>query len=93
MATCRERALRRRDVERHLAAEEAVGAEPPEHEIGVGDGRLACRRGRSRPGPAPRPRSAGRRAGRRASTRAIEPPPVPTSKMSIMAICTGSAWS
>ena len=28
------------DVERHLAAEEAVGAEPAEHQVGVGHGRL-----------------------------------------------------
>ena len=30
------------DVELHLAAEEAVGAEPAEHQIGVGDGRLGA---------------------------------------------------
>ena len=37
-----DRALGGGDVERHLAAEEAVGAEPPEHQIGVGDGRLGA---------------------------------------------------
>ena len=75
----------------HLAAEEAVGAEPAEHQVGVGDGRLgaaAAVAGRT-----------GHRAGAlRAdaqrlpvSTRAIEPPPVPTSWMSIIGIWTGSA--
>ena len=34
--------LRGREIERHLAAEEAVGAEPAEDEIGVGDGRLGA---------------------------------------------------
>ncbi len=35
-----ERTFRAFDVELHLAAEKAVGGEPAEHEIGVGDGRL-----------------------------------------------------
>ena len=35
-----ERALCALEVEPHLAAEKPVGAEPPENEIGVGDGRL-----------------------------------------------------
>ena len=35
-----QRALGGLDVELHLAAEEAVGAEPAEHEVGVGHGRL-----------------------------------------------------
>ena len=37
-----QRLLRGREIERHLAAEEAVGAEPAEDEIGVGDGRLGA---------------------------------------------------
>ena len=65
LGDARKRALGGRDVELHLAAEEAVGAEPAEHQVGVGHRRLARRRGRSRPGPAARPRSAGRRAARR----------------------------
>ena len=36
------RAFRGRDIELHLAAEEAVGAEPAEQEIGVGDRRLGA---------------------------------------------------
>ena len=34
--------LRRVEIELHLAAEEAVGAEPAEHQVGVGDGRLGA---------------------------------------------------
>ena len=90
----RDRAARRRasssarsarlDVEPHLAAEEAVGAEPAEHEVGVGDGRLGAAaavadRARLR-ARALRPDMQARRP----STRAIEPPPVPTSWMSII---------
>ena len=37
-----QRLLRGSEIERHLAAEEAVGAEPAEDEIGVGDGRLGA---------------------------------------------------
>ena len=40
LPTLAQRALGGLDVELHLAAEEAVGAEPAEHQIGVGDGRL-----------------------------------------------------
>ena len=44
------------EIELHLAAEEAVGAEPAEHQVGVGDGRLGAAEA-----VADRPR---RRAGR-----------------------------
>ena len=40
------------------------GADVAEHDVGVGDGRLRCRRGRSRPARARRRRCAARRAGR-----------------------------
>ncbi len=43
-------------VEMQLAAEERLGAEPAEDEVGVGDGRLRGRRGRRRPVRAPRRR-------------------------------------
>ena len=47
----RDRALGGGDVERHLAAEEAVGAEAAEHEVGIGDGRRgAAERVAGRPG-------------------------------------------
>ena len=71
-------------VELDLAAEKTVGAEAPEDEVGIGDGGLgavepvADRAGR------------GARAFRPNMPRAIEPPPVPTSWMSIIGIYTGS---
>ena len=37
-----ERLFRRVEIELHLAAEEAVGAEAAEHQVGVGDGRLGA---------------------------------------------------
>ena len=90
LARWRARAAAR--VERHLAAEEAVGAEAPEHEVGVGDGRLRRRRGRSRPGPGSAPALCGpTRSAPLSSTAAMLPPPVPTSKMSIIGIWIGSA--
>ena len=42
MAIVADRALGGGDVERHFAAEETVGAETAEHQIGVGDGRLVA---------------------------------------------------
>ena len=36
------RLARRRDIELQLAAEETVGVEPPQHQIGVGHGRLGA---------------------------------------------------
>ena len=59
------RALRRREIEPHLAAEETIGAEPAQHEVGVGNGRLGAApaiAGRSR---LRRRRFAVRRAARR----------------------------
>ena len=50
----------------------------------------ACRRGRSRPGPARTPALSGPTVTRfRASTRAIEPPPAPISTISITGMRTG----
>ena len=73
----------RREIEPHLAAEKAVGAEPAEQEIGVGDRRLGAAEAVAHRPRRRRRRSAGRRAARRrCATRAIEPPPVPTSWMS-----------
>ena len=37
-----QRLFRRGEIELHLAAEEAVGAEAAEHQVGVGDGRLGA---------------------------------------------------
>ena len=48
-------------IELLRAAEEIVRIEEAADEVGVGDGRLRCRRGRSRPGPDRRRRSSGRR--------------------------------
>ena len=85
-----ERALRRREIEPHLAAEETIGAEPAEHEIGVGDGRLGAA-----VAVADRPRLRRRRfrgptrSAPPVPTRAMLPPPVPTSWMSIIGICIG----
>ena len=68
----------RPDIERQLAAQKAVGIEPPEHQVGVGHGRARCRRCHSRRGRASSPRSAGRHARRFCgSSQAIEPPPEP----------------
>ena len=47
-------------VERHRAAEEVVRVEVAEDQVGVGDRRHACRRGRSRRGRAGRRPTAGR---------------------------------
>ena len=52
-------------VELHLAAEEILRAEPPEHDVGVGDGRLGAAAGGSRSGPDRRRRCAGRPSARR----------------------------
>ena len=50
----------------------------PEHQVGVGDRRLAARPARSTPAPAPRPPTGGRRpSAPPASMAAIEPPPAP----------------
>ena len=43
----------------HASAEEVGRVEVAEHEVGVGHGRLACRRGRSRPGPGSAPARVG----------------------------------
>ena len=60
-----DRDLGRGGVERHLAAEEAIGAEPAEQEVRVGHGRPGSRRGHSRRDREPRRRSAVRPAWRR----------------------------
>ena len=50
----------------------------PEHEIGVGDRRLACPRGRSRPVPGSSPALCGpTRSSPPLSIQATEPPPAP----------------
>ena len=64
-----------------------VGAKPPEHQVGVGDGRLGAAQavaGRARLGAGALRPDVQRAA---ASTRAMLPPPVPTSWMSISGIC------
>ena len=59
-------------------ARSAVAAEPPEHDVRVGDGRAPCRRGRRRRARARAPALWGPTCGRSpASTQAIEPPPAP----------------
>ena len=58
-------APRRLGIELHLSAEEIVRIEPPEHHVGVGDGRLACRRRDSRSDRDRRRRSAVRPSARR----------------------------
>ena len=69
----------RRRVTGRVDRQQPLRVEPAEHQIGVGDGRLACRRGRSRSGPARRRPTPGRPASMpAASMRAIEPPPAPT---------------
>ena len=79
-----DRLARGLDVERHPPAEEVAGVEVAEHEVGVGDRRLACRRARSRPGPGSAPALRGPTFSRpSSSTRAIEPPPAPISISSI----------
>ena len=75
-----ERALGRFDVERHLAAEEAVGAEPAEHQVGIGDGRLGAAEAVADRTRRRRRRSPARRAARcrarpaRSSRRRCRPP-------------------
>ena len=66
-----------------LPPRKCAGIEIAEHQVGVGHGRLACRRGRSRRARAPRRRSPARHAGcRRHRPGAIEPPPAPRLAMS-----------
>ncbi len=77
-------------VEPHLAAEEEVGVEVAQHEVGVGHGRLrAAEAVATGPGRAPA-LSGPTRSRRSASTRAIEPPPVPISIISITGTLIGS---
>ena len=57
------------EIEPHLAAEEAVGAEPAEHQIGVGDGRLGAAEAVADRARAARRRFPARRAARRRSRR------------------------
>ena len=79
-------------VERHPAAEEVLAVEPAEHDVGVGDRRLACRRGRRRPGPGTAPAERGPTLKAPAwSTKAIEPPPAPIVCTSIIGTSTGIA--
>ena len=87
------RAFGRGNVELHFAAEEVVGVEPAQQHIGVGHGRL-------RPAAAVAGGSGNRAAlcgptrnELPSPTRAMLPPPVPTSKMSIIGIWIGSAFS
>ena len=81
---------RRGHVEPHAAAEEAFAVEPAEREVGVGHGRLACRRGRSRRDPGASRRSRGPTVSRPpARTVAIEPPPAPMVRISTIGRRTG----
>ena len=50
-------------------AEDGLGVDVAEDQVGVGDGRLVAAAARSRPGRAASPRSAGRPAGRRCARR------------------------
>ena len=86
-----DRRVRRRRVERHVAAEEAVGVEQPEQHVGVGDRRLAFHRGRSGAGPGSAPADSGPTFSRpNWSARASEPPPAPISTRSTDGTDTGN---
>ena len=68
--------------------------QPAEHEVGVGDGRLARRRGRSRSGPGAAPALSGpTRSMPASSTSAIEPPPAPIVCTSTIGTWIGMAYS
>ena len=86
-----DRAPRGGFVELHLAAEEALGGEPAEHQVGVGDRRPRAAEavaGRAGIGAGALRPDAQRAA---ASTAAMLPPPVPTSEMCTIGIWIGSA--
>ena len=76
----------------HLAAHEIVGVEIAEQEVGVGDGRLACRPARRRPGPGSEPALAGPTFSKPiSSTWAMLPPPAPISISSMVGDADGQA--
>ena len=67
------------------AGRERPGRDVAEHDVRVGHRRLRRRRGRSRPGPGEAPALRGPTCRPpAASSQAIEPPPAPTSAMSIV---------
>ena len=79
----RSAASRRRDVERHAAAEEEAGIVVAEHQVGVGDRRLrAAPAVAGRAGIGAGGMRADLAAGRPRRCAAIEPPPAPISIMS-----------
>ena len=81
---------RSRSVEPHLAAEEIVGIEAAQRDVGVGDGGLGAAAAIADRVPDRRRRSAGPTlSAPTSSIQAMLPPPAPTSTTSMTGTITG----
>ena len=77
-------------VEPDGAGERRIRPEAAEHDVGVGDRRLACLRARNTAGPGTAPALRGpTRSAPPGSRHAIDPPPAPTVWMSTIASASG----